>query len=145
VCWWAQAGRRPSASFYHWSGSNSHFQLAYHDSIAMGGGGHFGLWLDEAFEYGSSGRSDTYNNPPLGSDESFRIIRVELWELCSVDLERAASLSPRLRADTDPLSPRASCTEPDEMPPIINRAERQGSSAFLATLLSPALGSERLR
>ena len=65
-------------TFYPWSGANAHFQLAYHDSIAMGGGGHFGLWLDEAFEYGSSGRSDTYDNAPLGSDESFRIIRVEV-------------------------------------------------------------------
>ena len=66
---------------YPWSGANTHFQLACNDSMAMGGGGHFGLWLDEAFEYGSSGPCTTYENDALGSDESFRVIRVEIWEL----------------------------------------------------------------
>ena len=41
----------------------------------MGGGGHFGLWLDEALEYGSSNASQTYGNAPLGSEESFRWIK----------------------------------------------------------------------
>ena len=128
-------------SFYQWSGVNSHFQLAYHDSIAMGGGGHFGLWLDEAFEYGSSGRCETYDNQPLASDESFRVIRVELWE-------PQAAFSPRgypaAGHPLSPVSPRSDDAFGGASPPIVERAHRQGSSAFLVNLLSPA-GFERRR
>lgn len=69
----------PSFNVYGWTGTNHHFQLASHDSIALGSGGHFGLWLDECFEFGSSGQSDTYGNAPLGSADHFRVIRVEFW------------------------------------------------------------------
>ena len=112
---------------YHWTGANHYFQLAYHDSMAMGGGGHFGLWLDEAFEYGSSGRSTTYNNEPLSADESFRIIRVEVWELA--------------QEGTSPRGPEAA----DYVPPIVDRAARQGSSAFLVSMLSPLRGAAAMR
>ena len=132
-------------SFYPWSGANTHFQLAFHDSIAMGGGGHFGLWLDEAFEFGSSGRSETFGNPPLGSDESFRVLRVEVWELAAPSPLSPLN-SPRL-SDYDALaSPLASprimdhggdgAAGPLELaPPVIEAAARQGSSAFLVNLL----------
>ena len=62
-----------------------------HGGLAFGGGGQFGLWLDEAFEYGSSGRSSTFGNEPLttaakprlGDDDStaaeFRVMRAEFW------------------------------------------------------------------
>ena len=111
-------------SCYHWSGANNHFQLAYHDSMAMGGGGHFGLWLDEAFEYGSSGRSDTYANEPLSPEESFRIIRVEIWELTN---EGASPRTPEYRASNE-----------GYVPPIVERAARQGSSAFLMNMIRPS-------
>ena len=126
----ASAGRPAAAHFYPWSGANSHFQLAYHDSIAMGGGGHFGLWLDEAFEYGSSGSSETYGNPPLASDESFRVIRVEVWELTALE----SQLSPRGLGGGD--------LEFGDTP-VIERAARQGSSAFLLNMLNPLAGSRR--
>ena len=81
----------PTLRVYPWSGANPHFLLAFPDSIAFGGGGQFGLWLDEAFEYGSSGRSSTFGNEPLttaakprlGDDDStaaeFRVMRAEFW------------------------------------------------------------------
>ena len=132
----SSAAASSNMSFYGWTGSNSHFQLAYHDSIAMGGGGHFGLWLDEAFEYGSSGRCETYDNQPLASEgaESFRVIRVEVWE-------PQAAWTPRGGGPTSPVSPGSD----DAMvsPPIVEQARRQGSSAFLVNLLSPARAYRR--
>ena len=74
----------PEPAAFHWTSENAHFQLAMPDALAMGGGGHFGLWLDSAFEFGSSGRCETYANPPLAAvppGESFRIVRVDIWAL----------------------------------------------------------------
>ena len=135
------SGSGAAMTFYKWSGSNSHFQLAYHDSIAMGGGGHFGLWLDEAFEYGSSGRSETYQNAPLGSDESFRVLKVEVWEMRdSLDLsprlhdyEGLASPRMMMERDFDLAAPHSGACSASE--PVVTRAARQGSSAFLMDLL----------
>ena len=61
------------------AGANSHFQLGFADSIAFGGGGQFAIWLDEAFEYGSSGRCETFGNEPLGASADFKVSRVEMW------------------------------------------------------------------
>lgn len=69
----------PKFNAYHWSGNNSHFLLGAPDSLGFGGGGNFGLWLDESFEYGSSGRSQTYGNEPLASSLDFRVVAVEIW------------------------------------------------------------------
>ena len=61
------------------AGANSHFQLGFADSVAFGGGGQFAIWLDEAFEYGSSGRCETFGNEPLGASADFKVSRVEMW------------------------------------------------------------------
>ena len=61
------------------AGANSHFQLGFADSIAFGGGGQFAIWLDEAFEYGSSGRCETFGNEPLSASADFKVSRVEMW------------------------------------------------------------------
>ena len=61
------------------AGANSHFQLGFADSIAFGGGGQFAIWLDEAFEYGSSGRCETFGNEPLSASAEFKVSRVEMW------------------------------------------------------------------
>ena len=119
----------PSLAVYHWTGANTHFQLGSLDSIAMGGGGHFGLWLDEVFEYGSSGPCETYGNPRLSSADSFRIIRVELWELIA-----AEALSPRTSCG-GALAGSSSCDSP-----LCDRRARQGSSAFLLNMLRPGVG-----
>ena len=134
----ASPGRaqRPFVSFYPWTGANTHFQLASHDSLAMGGGGHFGLWLDEALEYGSSNASQTYGNAPLGSEESFRVIRVEVWELAIAEPQ----LSPRVSETSEGLASPRREQEHDLSPPVLERASRQGSSAFLVQLLSPMRG-----
>ena len=55
-----------------WTGANRHFQLATHDCLAFGGGGHFGLWLGNALGTGSTGRCETYANDPLTEQHRVR-------------------------------------------------------------------------
>lgn len=59
--------------------NNSFFQLATRDAIAVGGGDHFALWLDDALRNGNSRHCDTFNSPCLSSKENFRCIELEVW------------------------------------------------------------------
>ena len=45
--------------------------------------GKFGLWLDDSFEKGVSGRCPTFGNEPLSEDVGgkFEILNVELWRI----------------------------------------------------------------
>ena len=79
----------PSFAAYRWTRQNSHYVLGGHDSLAFGGGGAFGLYLDASFERGSSARCDTFGNEPLGSSPEFGVVKVgcgalgnssHLWE-----------------------------------------------------------------
>mmetsp|Transcript_7726 Transcript_7726/g.21997 ORF Transcript_7726/g.21997 Transcript_7726/m.21997 type:complete len:601 (+) Transcript_7726:324-2126(+) len=58
---------------------NDFYQFATPDSIAVGGGGHFALWLDQDLAFGNSGISDTFGNISLASSKEFRIKGLELW------------------------------------------------------------------
>ena len=69
----------PSFAAYRWTRQNSHYVLGGHDSLAFGGGGAFGLYLDASFERGSSARCDTFGNEPLGSSPEFGVVKVEVW------------------------------------------------------------------
>lgn len=126
-----------SFAAYHWTGKNSHFQLASVDSIAMGGGGHFGLWLDEAFEFGSSGPCETYDSPRLSSEDSFRVIRVEFWE-CVISEGVLSPASPVHAAEAQGAALSPGLREGSEGSPLCIRAERQGSSAFLLSMMHPS-------
>jgi len=77
---------------WRWSGGNRYFQLATHDCLAFGGGGHFGLWLGKALGTGSTGACDTYGNEPLtehrvrggldrphAADSAFEVKEVQIW------------------------------------------------------------------
>ena len=77
---------------HRWSGANPFFMFSSRDHLAMGSGGHFGLYLDAELLHGSSGPSDTFDNrclcrqrpggvpladdPPVGE---FRCHCVEVW------------------------------------------------------------------
>jgi hypothetical protein len=67
--------------YYPWSYRNSYFLIACRDYLALGGGGHFGLFLDSDLLRGSSGESATFQNTCLGSIEDFPILQCELYAL----------------------------------------------------------------
>ncbi len=69
----------PTLEVYPWTRSNSHFVMAARDSIGVGGGGMFGLWLDADLEHGTSHTSSTFNNKPLASEEDFDIVAAEIY------------------------------------------------------------------
>ncbi|AQL01030.1 TLD-domain containing nucleolar protein [Zea mays] len=77
--WWL--GRGPTATYRkkEVSGANNYFTFCSTDYMAMGGGGHFALYLDGDLMTGSSSTSETFNNPCLSHTQEFKIKDVELW------------------------------------------------------------------
>ncbi|KXG19622.1 nuclear receptor coactivator 7-like isoform X1 [Sorghum bicolor] len=63
----------------HPTGANNYFTFCSTDYLAMGGGGHFALYLDGDLVTGSSSTSETFNNPCLSHTQEFKIKDVELW------------------------------------------------------------------
>ncbi|RLN57653.1 hypothetical protein BBJ29_000382 [Phytophthora kernoviae] len=68
---------------YQWSRKNSYFMLCSEDSLIMGGGGNFGLFLDSDLSSGNSGACETFNSPPLTMSQEFACVHVELWGFTS--------------------------------------------------------------
>lgn len=66
---------------YRWQGANDYSQVCRQGCIGMGGGGGcFGLFLQDDFTKGSSGACETYGNPgPLTSAECFDILNFEVY------------------------------------------------------------------
>jgi hypothetical protein len=58
---------------------NEYFQFSKDECLAFGGGGNFGLWIDNEFSFGSSHSCTTFDNEQLSSDEDFMIYAVELY------------------------------------------------------------------
>ncbi|KAJ1463237.1 hypothetical protein M885DRAFT_504844 [Pelagophyceae sp. CCMP2097] len=76
---------------YAWTGGNSYFMKCTETSIAMGGGGAFGLLLDDDFTRGSTGRSETFGNAPLCAQEHFPVLNFECWGFTNCTSEKAAA------------------------------------------------------
>ncbi|XP_062006975.1 uncharacterized protein LOC133724302 isoform X1 [Rosa rugosa] len=64
---------------YRPTGANRYFTLCATDFLAIGGGGHFALYLNSDLLSGSSSVSETYGNPCLANSEDFDVKEVELW------------------------------------------------------------------
>uniref|UniRef100_A0A0D9WNE4 TLDc domain-containing protein n=1 Tax=Leersia perrieri TaxID=77586 RepID=A0A0D9WNE4_9ORYZ len=64
---------------YRPTGANNYFTFCSTDYLAMGGGGHFALYLDGDLLNGSSSTSETFNNPCLSRSQEFEVKYVELW------------------------------------------------------------------
>ena len=47
---------------HRWTGANSYFMFSSREHMAMGSGGHFGLFLDADLLHGSSGPCETFGN-----------------------------------------------------------------------------------
>ncbi|CEG35131.1 hypothetical protein, variant 1 [Plasmopara halstedii] len=70
---------------YQWSRKNSYFMLCSDESLIMGGGGNFGLFLDSDLSRGTSGACETFNSPPLTVSQEFSCVQVELWGFTTGD------------------------------------------------------------
>ena len=74
----------PTFEAFKWSGKNQQLMVSCSDFLAVGGGGHFGLWMDASFEKGTSAPSPTFENQPcLASSEHFKIVGLEVWAVGS--------------------------------------------------------------
>lgn len=71
----------PTANVYKWCRRNNFYQLCTTDSIGIGGGGAFALFLDNMLLRGSSDRSDTFGNVCLASASQFEAVVVEAYKL----------------------------------------------------------------
>lgn len=54
-----------SANIFKWTRANTFFQLSSHEHLAIGGGGHFALWIDGELAHGTTAHCSTFDNPPL--------------------------------------------------------------------------------
>ncbi|XXG87477.1 hypothetical protein AAC387_Pa11g2152 [Persea americana] len=61
------------------TGANRYFTLCSTDFLALGGGGHFALYLDGDLLSGSSSASETFGNSCLAHSQDFQVKEVELW------------------------------------------------------------------
>ena len=58
---------------------NEYYVISDLESIILGSGGSHGLYISSDLLHGSSGHSETYDNPTLASCENFSILNLELW------------------------------------------------------------------
>ncbi|KAK0607509.1 hypothetical protein LWI29_016025 [Acer saccharum] len=61
------------------TGANRYYFMCLNDLLALGGGGHFALCLDEDLLSGSSGPCETFGNLCLAHNPEFELKNVELW------------------------------------------------------------------
>ncbi|XP_033854401.3 oxidation resistance protein 1 isoform X2 [Acipenser ruthenus] len=70
----------PEFEVFKWTGDNMFFIKGDMDSLAFGGGGgEFGLWLDEDLYHGRSHSCKTYGNHTLSKKEDFYVQDIEIW------------------------------------------------------------------
>ncbi|CAG9466003.1 unnamed protein product [Pedinophyceae sp. YPF-701] len=60
---------------------NEFFQLAFAESLALGGSPAFALWLDSDLREGHSNNCGTFGSPCLASSAEFAVRAVELWRV----------------------------------------------------------------
>ena len=58
---------------------NDYFLYSTPDCLAVGGAGHFALWVDAELLEGNSGACATFGSPCLASAEEFRVVELEVW------------------------------------------------------------------
>lgn len=137
----------------------------------MGSGGKFGLWLDEAFEYGSSGRFHrtpqcmrfppvsafacrdlmircgrclTYENDPLSARENFKVLKVEFWGFAPSSPVFASAVVQDFSPSMHGSILPDSCFQMQDPPEV--EGHRQGSMhALVAGVLSPMIGGMSAR
>eukprot|EP01132_Coremiostelium_polycephalum_P001161 gene1161-1471_t len=71
----------PEFEVFGWTKENDFFIFTNQDYIAIGGGSMFGLWMDNDFLHGYSGKCETFNNSCLSSQPDFTPVVVEFWAI----------------------------------------------------------------
>ncbi|GLD99360.1 hypothetical protein PINS_up008079 [Pythium insidiosum] len=96
-------GADPGANFvkYGWSRRNNYFMLCSEESLVMGGGGNFGLYLDSDLSHGTTGPCETFSSRPLVSSQEFNCVQVELWGFTTGDKRPVASRDRKKRSVLD--------------------------------------------
>jgi hypothetical protein len=69
---------------FKWTGSNTYSQYVDDGQLAMGGGGAFGLIIQDNFSRGSTCRCSTFGNPPLVPRGIFDIVNFEVYGFTSL-------------------------------------------------------------
>ncbi|GFR42419.1 hypothetical protein Agub_g3322 [Astrephomene gubernaculifera] len=59
---------------------NDYFQYGTPECLAVGGLGHFAIWVDSELHSGSSGICGTFGSPCLATNEEFKVQYVEMWQ-----------------------------------------------------------------
>uniref|UniRef100_K3WGT4 Oxidation resistance protein 1 n=1 Tax=Globisporangium ultimum (strain ATCC 200006 / CBS 805.95 / DAOM BR144) TaxID=431595 RepID=K3WGT4_GLOUD len=85
---------------YPWSRRNSYFMLCSEESLVMGGGGSFGLYLDSDLASGTTGACETFSSRPLVSAQEFSCVHVEVWGFTTGD-KPIAQKDPRKKSVLD--------------------------------------------
>ncbi|XP_068642838.1 uncharacterized protein [Aristolochia californica] len=73
------SNRSSNLAVFRPTGANRYFTLCSSDYLALGGGGHFALYLDGDLLTGSSSASETFGNSCLANSQDFEVKDVELW------------------------------------------------------------------
>lgn len=60
---------------------NDFFCLVAPDSVGIGGGPHFAMWLDSDLLHGHAGACLTFGCPLLAGSEHFKVKGLELWQV----------------------------------------------------------------
>ncbi|KAG2501203.1 hypothetical protein HYH03_001017 [Edaphochlamys debaryana] len=59
---------------------NDFFQYGTPECLAVGGLGHFAIWVDADLHAGSSGTCGTFGSPCLAAAEDFKVQVIEMWQ-----------------------------------------------------------------
>lgn len=65
----------------HTTVKNDYFMYGALDYIAVGGQGHFAIYMDGELLQGSSGKCGTFGSPCLSHKEEFKVMAVEVWQV----------------------------------------------------------------
>ncbi|TMW56564.1 hypothetical protein Poli38472_006574 [Pythium oligandrum] len=86
---------------YPWSRRNNYFMLCSEESLVMGGGGSFGLYLDSDLSRGTTGPCETFSSRPLVPSHEFNCVHVEVWGFTTSDKHPTANKEKKRRSVLD--------------------------------------------
>lgn len=86
---------------YSWSRRNNYFMLCSEESLVMGGGGSFGLYLDADLSRGTTGPCETFSSRPLVPSLEFNCVHVEVWGFTTSDKWPAPNRDTKRRSVLD--------------------------------------------